>query len=234
MKGQISETLVKLMALLFAAVVLFSVVGIVYVKNLRESGNVEVCRTSFIAASKASVGPKKYLDIECSPRTIKISKKDAPYEDAMLFKISEEMKRCNYMTVEGKVDPFSQNILSNGVACVICSRVEVLDDAVGVSSDKILNYMKETLMGDESYFDYIYGSRTFYGVHFGEGNPFDKKPVVSGISPGKNYYIVYQHFSNAYVKKWIPIVDDNFYSSILLIPIDKIGNGGYRCDYLAS
>ena len=141
-KGDLMETLVKIILILLVGGILLFVV--VEVKNwLSKTVEVEKCRISVLAAANLRVGPNEFIDkISCNPSTLEFTAKGSKrlqgnekeivkYEDDSIEKvwegtvrgIADEMYTCWYQFGQGKVNPFPSNELKGEAYCFVCSQM---------------------------------------------------------------------------------------------------------------
>ena len=198
MKKAMTHDLLRLITIAMGTLILAGVFIFAFVDNLNENEDIELCRYTFSVADLSKVakgGLGRTLDFDCKRREIEFGKDDLVSGGTFLktklkHKIAEEIRICNYMTNEGRVNPFEQDWATSSVPCLICSEIS-FDDGMqewaqehGQGEVYIENYLKDTDIGDTgmTYWDYIEdrdGKEFYYR--------FDP------VDPGDEYYVFYGH-----------------------------------------
>ncbi|MFP4423693.1 MAG: hypothetical protein ACLFP2_00520 [Candidatus Woesearchaeota archaeon] len=182
--------MVKMIAILLTVVVMFAFIN-GFTGEASRKEQIELCKFSILAAANTKLaGNKIAIDFDCPRYELEIEKSDVEKKGDVIktdisHLLAEEARICNYMTGEGKINPFRQERFEGTRACLICAEIK-FEKSLANEVDKIDfgEYLKSTRMCDNctTYADYLTKSAN--------SEDFDYKKE---IDLDKEYYLLYVH-----------------------------------------
>lgn len=244
MRGRKAITQRQLVVLIVATLCFIILLTVVadFVGQLLNRQGIEACRTSLIAASTGKVPVVgKTMDFDCERRDVEITEDDVAVggnvnKQEIKYRMAEELRRCNYMTGEGSIDPYKKEALQDTGACLICSEVSFSEGLSDVDKDltglDLYSYIKEAGIEkdeqDGTYIEYLRKNR-------GE-KAYSKKPykAIQNISVEEEYYVLQMLTHSASWWFWQGSWSSNDEMSSAIVFIKKQDLHEVGCDYIVN
>jgi hypothetical protein len=224
--------------ILLGAIILFFVIGKVFVEKANKSNEIEKCRSTALIVDKTrELSSSSVMDVDCKMNDVEITAQDITHQgelnEMMLYvKILEEMRWCWYKMGDGTFLPFDQNLVSSKFPCIICSRIS-FDPEIIRGLGPVLHNLDRALdrkmkNSDESYRNYLdttqYQSWGFILYYY---KPENSLKTHNQIDLNSDYYVIYQ----AALKGWVTSNEGALYKLFKSLQVSE-HTGNYDNTYL--